>query len=129
MTKDCSNLTEIRTRFLSDANRKHCRYCNARCKVISALLRLHGTQHSLKHYVQIESRKSGSSVGSYSVWLRAGQPDDRGSIPSRGERIFPLNSLSRPALGPTQSPVQWVPGFLSPGLKRGRGVTLTTHPI
>jgi hypothetical protein len=36
--------------------------------------------------------------------------------------------VSRPALGPTQPPAQWVPGVLSPGLKRGRGVTLTTHP-
>jgi hypothetical protein len=25
-------------------------------------------------------------------------------------------------------PIQWVPGVLSPGVKRGRGVTLTTHP-
>jgi hypothetical protein len=31
-------------------------------------------------------------------------------------------------LGPTQPPVRWVPGVLSLGLKRGRGVTLTTHP-
>jgi hypothetical protein len=53
---------------------------------------------------------------------------DRGSIPGRGERIFPLTSVSIPALGPTQPPVQWVPGVLSPGVKRGRGVTLTTHP-
>jgi hypothetical protein len=36
--------------------------------------------------------------------------------------------LSRPALGPIQPPVQWVPGVVSPVLKRGRGVTLTTHP-
>jgi hypothetical protein len=36
--------------------------------------------------------------------------------------------VSRPALGPTQPPVQWVPGVLSPGVKRGRGVTLTTYP-
>jgi hypothetical protein len=28
----------------------------------------------------------------------------------------------------TQPPVQWVPGVLSPGVKRGRGVMLTTHP-
>jgi hypothetical protein len=40
----------------------------------------------------------------------------------RGERIHSLASVSRPALGPTQPPV------LSPGVKRGRGVTLTTHP-
>jgi hypothetical protein len=43
-------------------------------------------------------------------------------------RIFPLASVSRPALGPTQPPVQWVPGILSPGIKHGRGVNLTTHP-
>jgi hypothetical protein len=47
--------------------------------------------------------------------------------PRQRQRIFPLTSVSRPALGPTQ-PVQWVPGVLSPGVKRGRGVTLTTHP-
>ena len=33
---------------------------------------------------------------------------------------------SRPAVGPTQPPIQWVPG-ISRGLS-GRGVALTTHP-
>jgi hypothetical protein len=63
----------------------------------------------------------------YGVWLQGGRPDDRSSIPGRGERIFPVASVSRPALGPTQLPVQWVPGILSPGVKSGRGMTLTTH--
>jgi hypothetical protein len=44
-----------------------------------------------------------------------GRPGDRGSIPGRGERIFPLTSVSRPALKPTQPPVQWVTVVLSPG--------------
>jgi hypothetical protein len=51
-----------------------------------------------------------------------------GFYPRQEQRIFPLSSISRPALGPTQPPVQWVPGVLSPGVKRGRGVMLTTHP-
>ena len=50
--------------------------------------------------------------------------DGPGSNPS-GDEIF---RPSRPALGPTQPPVQWVPG-LSPGVKCGRGVLLTTHPL
>jgi hypothetical protein len=53
----------------------------------------------------------------YNVWLRAGPSGDRGSIPDRGERIFPLSFLSRPALGPTQPPVQWVPVVPFPGGK------------
>jgi hypothetical protein len=36
--------------------------------------------------------------------------DDRGSIPGRGERIFPLASVSTSDPRPTQPPVQWVRG-------------------
>jgi hypothetical protein len=49
--------------------------------------------------------------------------------PWQRQRIFPLVSASRPALGPTQITTQWLPGALSPGIKRGRGVMLTTHPL
>jgi hypothetical protein len=48
--------------------------------------------------------------------------------PRKRWKDSPLTSVSRPALGPTQPPVQWVPRVLSPVVKRGRGVTLTTHP-
>jgi hypothetical protein len=51
--------------------------------------------------------------------------DDRGvgvRIPV-GWRIFSSPNSSRPALRSTQPPIQWVPGALSPGVKRpGREV-------
>jgi hypothetical protein len=57
-----------------------------------------------------------------------GLDDGRSRFDSRQkQRIFPVASLSRPALGHTQPPVQFVPGVLPPGRKRGRGVMLTTH--
>jgi len=49
---------------------------------------------------------------------------DGPGIESRCGRDFP--HVSRAALRPTQPPVQWVPG-LSPGVRCGRGVTLTPH--
>ena len=47
-------------------------------------------------------------------------------IEFRWGRDFP--PLSRPALGPTQPPVQWIPRSF-PEVKSGRGVTLTPHPL
>jgi hypothetical protein len=56
---------------------------------------------------------SGSIVSDYGL-------DDRAigvRSPAGAKGFFPLTSVSRPALGPTQPPVQWVPGVLSPGVK------------
>jgi hypothetical protein len=64
-------------------------------------------------------RGPGSSVG---IETGYGRP----RIESRWGRDFP--HLFRMALGPTQPPVQWVPG-LSWGVKSGRGVTLTPHTL
>jgi hypothetical protein len=36
----------------------------------------------------------------------------------QGLGIFLFTTASRTALGPTQSPIQWVPGYLSLGVKR-----------
>jgi hypothetical protein len=40
------------------------------------------------------------------------------SIPGRGQGIFLFTTASKPALGPTQPLIQYVPGALSPGVKR-----------
>jgi hypothetical protein len=47
----------------------------------------------------------------YSDWLRAGRPRGRSSSPGMVKN-FHFTS-SRPALGSTQPPIQWVPGALS----------------
>jgi hypothetical protein len=46
--------------------------------------------------------------------------DDRGvgaRVPI-GSRIFSSPRRKRPVLGPNQPPIQWVPGAISPGVKR-----------
>jgi hypothetical protein len=62
-------------------------------------------------YLNAGSRDS--SVGIYGL-------DDRGyrvRFPT-GAGIFLFTTTSRPAPGPTQPPIQWVPGALSLGVKR-----------
>jgi hypothetical protein len=45
--------------------------------------------------------------------------DGRPGFNSRqGQEIFMYSTVSRPALGPMQPPVQCIPGTLSPGVKR-----------
>jgi hypothetical protein len=44
--------------------------------------------------------------------------DDRGFESREGLRLFLFTIVSRPALGPTQPSVQWVPAALSQGVKR-----------
>jgi hypothetical protein len=87
--------------------------------VLSALMRM------VNKHLRVNS--SLGEPGSYVSIVSGYGVDDRMievPIPGRGERIFPLASVYRPALGPTQPPVRWVPGP-----KRGRGVTLTTHHL
>ena len=62
----------------------------------------------------------GSSVGIATDYGLDGPGSDPG-----GDEI---SRPSRPALGPTQSPVKWVP-VLSPGVKCGRVMFLTTHAL
>jgi hypothetical protein len=49
--------------------------------------------------------------------LRAGRPRGRSWSPG-GIKNFLFSKSTRPNLGPTQPPIQWVPGAFSPGAKR-----------
>jgi hypothetical protein len=59
----------------------------------------------------------GAGIAQSVWWLRAGWLRGQSLSPSRG-KIFLLATLSKSVLGPTQSPIQWVPGAFSPGVKR-----------
>jgi hypothetical protein len=53
----------------------------------------------------------------YGEWILAGRQSGRSSSPGRVKN-FLFSMSSRPALGFTQSTIQWVLGALSPGVKR-----------
>jgi hypothetical protein len=65
---------------------------------------------------------SSSRVNSDSIVSDYGLDNRAAGVRSpEGTKIFPLASVSRPALGSTQPPVQWVPWVLSPGGKSAAG--------
>jgi len=54
--------------------------------------------------------------------------DDRNFEIRRGLGMFLFTTVSRQALGPTQTPIQWLPGALSLGVKRsGREADHSIH--
>jgi hypothetical protein len=53
--------------------------------------------------------------------------DGQGSIPGR-ERFFLFSTASRLALGPAQSPIQWVLGVISLGVKQQLGHEASHSP-
>jgi hypothetical protein len=61
---------------------------------------------------QVYSRIKSPHGSRYRGWL-----EGRGAIPGSGKRYFSTTPESRQALGPTQPPIQGVPGPLSSGDK------------
>jgi hypothetical protein len=86
-------------------------------------------RHLFSRFTRLLShiRSSGSSVSivtDYRLDYRA-----TGVRSPAEEKDFSCNICVQTSSEATQPPIQWVPGVLFPGVKRGLGVTLTTHPI
>jgi hypothetical protein len=78
--------------------------------------------HSWEAQVQNLETDTNLRDSGYRHWLRAGRPCGRSSSPGGGKN-FHFFMSSRPDLGFTQPPFQWVTGTHSPGVKRqGREV-------
>jgi hypothetical protein len=78
---------------------------------------LHSTIEKMHAYYYNYYYKEPGERSQYSDWVRAGRQRGRSSSPRRAKN-FLFSTLSRPALGPTQPPVQWVLGALFPGVKQ-----------
>jgi hypothetical protein len=72
-----------------------------------------GIHESILHTVNTVTKEEELNVTMSSPYIRA-TIVYYCSIPGRG-KCFPLPITSRPDLRPTQPPVQWVPGAVSPG--------------
>jgi hypothetical protein len=75
-----------------------------------------GMVQALDHYGGSKSLGDETRVGIATGW----------AVRVRFAAVQDFSIASRPTPGLTQPPIQWVPGALSPGVKR-RGVKLTTH--
>jgi hypothetical protein len=72
-------------------------------------------RHNMKEFQDCSNLPMKMGSRDSSVYIVTGyELHGRCSFPGR-EKFF---SLSMPALGPTQAPIQWVPAALSPGVKR-----------
>jgi hypothetical protein len=102
---------------------RRCRFCED--EICSAnISRGQPCDNKIRGEPVVYIQEQGSSVSIVSDY----RLDWSGFDPRQGQRILLLTSVSRPALRPTQPPVQCAPGGPFTGAKHGRGVTLTTNP-
>jgi hypothetical protein len=87
------------------------------------LMRVRGLQRSSFERKRVYSENSVGIALGYGL-------DDRGLgfDSRRGLGIFLFNTASRTGLGPTQPPIEWVPGALSLGVKRPGREADHSHP-
>jgi hypothetical protein len=112
--------------FISDTIIVWCRSANHSTAKFDMFvnIRMYVCIHLCMYVCSKRSRgSSGSIVSGYGLGNRVIEVRS----PAGAKDFFPRICVQTGS-GPTQPPVQWVPGVLSPGVKRGRGVTLTTHP-
>jgi hypothetical protein len=76
-------------------------------------------RHSMAWSISIWNNNTTSMNRDSSVGTATGYGlDGRGSIPGRGWEFCSSTPCPRPALGPTDPPIQWSSGALSLGVKR-----------
>jgi hypothetical protein len=80
---------------------------------------------ALYFYNYVELNKEPGYLSWYSDWLRPGRP---GFGTRHRHRISFYSTASRPVLRPTQPHTQWVPGALSPRVKRSKCESDHSHP-
>jgi hypothetical protein len=86
------------------------------CEHVNMLLEISETLFSFSCSKQVYKIWELGQHSRYRDWLRAGQPRGWSFSPGGGKNFH--FSMSRPALGSTQPPTQWVPGAFSPAVKR-----------
>jgi hypothetical protein len=100
-----------------------CQHVSCRSCVLYKLNECLPPLNGEKHQQDAQSACRGQTARGYAIAACLTGLDDWGSTSVRAIH-FCLYRLVRP----TQPPVQRVPGVVTPGVERGQGVTLTTHP-
>jgi hypothetical protein len=83
--------------------------------IVRVRTKSHGVFHIPFHHIIIIIIKRTGIAIRYSDEAQIGWP---GFDSRLGQETFRYSSTSRQAPGPTQPPIQWVPGALAPGIKR-----------
>jgi hypothetical protein len=85
---------------------------------VSHPTRLYSAFYNLMLCISLQCQKIYFNSGDSSVGIAATRSPKFDS--QQGQEIFLSSTAARLDLGPTQPPIQWIPGTLSPGVKQQR---------